>query len=177
MELIVFFIVIVLLLIGIPLLISILIYRVLKKKAIDRRFRFLAIIPFLLLGYFLYDAFYPKDDFYKEDFKEVTQMTFPEDGEIVYKTASFPDQFGDYASSCLVQLDPNSCKQLKRNLIRNGFIAKENKMFSKELDYIENKIIDLKYAEQYIKDSDTSSFYSVGFLKDSELVIITRISW
>jgi hypothetical protein len=143
----------------------------------DKLYKLLALIPLIIVGYFIYNAIYPDEDFYKTDFKEVTFMAFPQNGTILYKTASFPDQFGDYTSSFLAEFDEEYIKKLELNLNTKNFIRKENKMSSNELDYIEKRKGDIKYSVQYIKDNEVGKYFSIGFLNDKKSVIITRVSW
>jgi hypothetical protein len=164
-------------LIGIPIGISYLIYRWIKKREFDKKYRLLALIPSIIVGYFIYDAVYPDNDFYKTDFKEVTEIEFPEKGEIIYKNASFPDQFGDYTSSFLAEFDEEYIKKLEANLKNKNFIRQENKMSSNELDYLENRKGNIKYSSEYTKELDGGKYYSVGFLNDNKSVIVTRVSW
>jgi hypothetical protein len=140
-------------------------------------FRLFATIPLLIIAYFIYEAIYPDADFYKTDFKEVTNMEFPENGKILYKTASFPDQFGDYSSSFLAEFDEEYIKKLEVNLKNNNFIKKEYEMSSQELNYIEKRKVDIKYLVKYIKDHKVGKYYSIGILNDKKSVIITRVSW
>lgn len=177
MELLIFFLIAIILAIGVPAGISYLIYRWIKKKGFDKRLRFLAFIPILVVGYFIYDAIYPSSEFYKTDFKEVTDMEFPENGKIKYKTASFSDHFGDYTSSFLVELDESDLEKLENHVKNGGFDEKENKMSSDELDYIERKKGRKAYSKQYVRQRENGKHYSVGFLDDNKSVIITRVSW
>ncbi len=177
MGILILFLIAIILAIGIPFGISYLIYRWIKKKGFDKRLQLLALIPVLTVGYFVYDAICPSVEFYKTDFKEVTKIEFPESGVILYKTASFPDHFGDYTSSFLVEFDLTDLKNLENQLKKSGFEERENKMSSKELDYIEKKIGQKKYYKQYVRQRKNGRHYSVGFLDDNKSVIITRVSW
>jgi cbb3-type cytochrome oxidase subunit 3 len=163
--------------IGIPIGISFVIYRWIKKKEFNKTARIFALAPILIAGYFIYDAIYPGEEFYKTDFKEVTEMEFPKNGEIIYKAASFPDNFGDYTSSCLIELDSENLKELEKRLTEIGFVKKENKMITDQLDYIESKKGDKKYVTQYFKEKENGKEYFVGFLDDKKSVIVTRVSW
>lgn len=165
------------LLIGTPICISYFIYRWLSKKDYHPLYRLFALIPIVVIGYFVYVAIYPDDDFYKTDFKEVTNMDFPQNGKIIYKTASFPDQFGDYTSSFLVEFDEEFINKLEIILKNNNFIKKENELNSNELNYIENRKGNINYSVQYIKDDEIGKYYSIGFLNDKKSVIVTRASW
>jgi hypothetical protein len=177
MELILLLFIFIILLIGIPIGICYLIYRWIKNREFDKKYRLLALIPLIIVGYFIYDAIYPDTEFYKTDFKEVTEMEFPENGEIIYKTASFPDQFGDYTSSFLAEFDKEYIKKLEANLKNRGFVKEENQMSSNELQYIENRKGDKKYSAEYVKELNGGKYYSVGFLNDYKTVIVTRVSW
>ena len=163
--------------VGIPIGISFLIYQRIKKSGFDKKYRFLAIIPLIIFGCLIYTAIYPNEDFYKTDFKEVTDMEFPKSGKIIYKTASYPDQFGDYTSSFLVELDKEYITKLKTKLNKNKFFEAKNKMSSNELDYIEKQKINLKYSYEFNKNIESGKYYSIGILNDNKSVIITRISW
>ena len=177
MELLIMFFIILIFLIGIPIGISYLIYRWTKKREFDKKWRLLAFIPLIIVGYFFYTAIYPDKDYYKNDFKEVTEMEFPKNGKIIYKTASYPDQFGDYTSSFLAEFENDYIQKLEMNLKDRGFVKKENKMNSEELDYIENKKGNRKYSAEYSKELNGGKYYSVGFLNDNKSVVITRVSW
>jgi len=177
MDLLLLLFTVVIFLIGIPIGISYLIYCWIKNREFNKWYRLFSLLPIIIVGYFIYYAFYPDDDFYKEDFKEVTTMEFPESGEIIYKDASYPDQFGDYSSSFLVEFDNDDIQKIENNLESKGFAKKGNDMNTDVLDYIENKKGDRKYSTQYVKDTDVGKYYSVGFLNDHKSVIVTRVSW
>jgi len=177
MELIIIFLIVIILGIAIPVGISYLIYKWISKKGFDKRWRIIALTPILLVGYFMYGAIYPSSDFYKTDFNEVTNMEFPESGIIKYKTASYPDHFGDYTSSFLAEFEQADLKKLESQLKTNGFEEKENKMHSNELEFIERKKGKINYSKQFVIDTIVSKHYSVGFLDDNKTVIITRVSW
>lgn len=177
MDLILLLFIVFIFLIGVPIGLSYLIFRWIKRREFDEKYRLLSLFPVIIVGYFIYDAFYPDADFYKEDFKEVTGMEFPKNGKIIYKDASFPDQFGDYTSSFLVEFDKDYIEKLKMNLKRKGFEKKENDFHTNSLDYIENKKGDKKYLVEYSEEVNGGKYYSVGFLNDNKSVIITRVSW
>ena len=177
MDLLILLFIVLIFFIAMPIGISYLIYRWIKKREFNKWYRLLSLIPIIIVGYFIYDGINPDADFYKEDFKEVTEMEFPKDGKIIYKDASFPDQFGDYTSSFLVEFDKDYIKKLEMNLKSKGFVKKENKMSADAFDYIENKKGDRKYTTEYCKDINGGKYYFVGFLNDNKSVIVTRVSW
>lgn len=177
MKLIITFLIVIILVIVIPIGISYLIYRWIKKRGFNNKWRIIALTPILIVGYIIIGAIYPSSDFYKTDFKEVTKMEFPESAKIKYKTASFPDHFGDYTSSFLAEFEQTDLKRLESQLKNSGFEEKENKVGSNELDYIERKKGRKAYTMQYVRQKKNGKHYFVGFLDDNKSVIITRISW
>ena len=146
MEFLILMLIVIILIIGIPIILSIIIYNFTKKLNIDKRFRLFAVIPIAIISFIIYTAFCPLDEFYKEKYKEVTLLDFPEKGIIKHKTASYPDQFGDYTACFVVELDSKSLKLLKNNLLKNGFIEKSYWIGCNEMNYINKKIEMKKYV-------------------------------
>lgn len=176
MDLLILLGVVIFLMIAVPIGLSYLIYRWIAKRTVNKKYRLLAFIPILIVGYFVYNAIYPDSDFYKEDFKEVTDIEFPSNATITDKSASYPDQFGDYSSSFLAEFDEDFIKQLEQSLNNNGFVKTEDIMHTNELQYIEERKGSRKYMVKYSKVG-TGKFFSVGFLDDNKSIIVTRTSW
>jgi hypothetical protein len=134
------------------------------------------LIPVIIFGYFIYTAIYPLDNFYKQDFKEVTGIEFPENGEIIYKSADYPDQFGDYASVSIVKVDKDFYQTLPNRLNNKGLIEKVNDHGSSELDKAMTKIGNKEIEKEFSLEQD-NVFYYVAFLSDKESIIVNRSSW
>lgn len=172
----------VIVIVAIPVGLSFLLLRIVKKRNYDKRFRLIALIPILTIGYFIYTAFFPTDSFYKEDFKEVTGIDFPENGEIMYKTATYPDQFGDYGSTSIVKVDKEFYKNLEGQLKTIGFTnnvaRKEEELKGPfDLEEIEKEIGTKKIEKAFSMTANGGVFFYVGFVSDKETLIIQRQSW
>lgn len=166
-----------LLLIGIPLGLAYLIDWFIRKRDYDRRLRLLALIPIILLAYFGYTAIYPGEDFYKTDFKEVTGVEFPENGRFLYKTASFPDHFGDYTSVVIVQVGKDFYKILPNKLIDHRLRKTKTKVSSSEFEKALSYVEDEKIVKEYKLIEGGGVNYYVGFLSDKKTLIVKRHSW
>lgn len=177
MEFLIFLLIIAVVIIGAPITVSFLLYRWIKKKQFSKKWRLISFVPILILGFFIYQAIYPDSDFYKEDFEQVVEMPFPTSGEIRYEIASYPDHFGDYTSSFLIELDKEDMDRLESHILNVGFKEVDNTMSSEELDYVESKVDSKEYLKQYARNIDADKYFSVGFLNDGKSVIITRTSW
>ncbi|WKN41426.1 hypothetical protein [Tunicatimonas pelagia] len=166
-----------LLIIGLPIGLSYLVYLWTKRRRFDRRLRLLALTPIILFIYAVYDSFYPSDDFYKEDYEEVTSQKFPENGKILSKSASFPDHFGDYNSAALIEIDSSECQILQARLVENNFEEDSIEFSSTERRYVEKELSGRIYEVQLKKEINEGKYYFVGFLSDGKSIVYQRISW
>lgn len=177
MELLTFLLILLLIIVIIPLAIYYLFYRIIKHRGYNNLLSLLAIIPSFILGLIIYNSTYPSSEFYVNDFKEITKMSFPKNGIIKYKTASFQDNVDDYTSAFLIELDQTSLMRLEIQLKKEKFELEQNRIHTQELDYIEKKKGDISYIKQFIRKGKNGLHYSVSFLNDNKSVIITRMSW
>ena len=129
------------------------------------------------MGYFIYDAFFPSDDFYEQDFTEVTGLTFPRNGIIKYKTATFPDHFGDYTSTFLVNIDRSFVSELPEQLANRGFTEDSLRMNSREFKDITSRLGELEINREFSFEEGGGVYYYVGFLNDQRSLIVQRTSW
>jgi hypothetical protein len=142
----------------------------------DKRLKFLLLIPVIFLIYSIYSAIYPPDSFYKHDFKTVTGINFPEQGEIIYKTASFTDMSGDYGSVSIIRVDHEFYNSLDKQLMTKGLTKTKLKRGSSEL-YEALKEIKGRTIEEEFDLEQLGRYYYVGFLSDKETLIVYRQSW
>jgi len=166
-----------LLLIGIPIGLSYLIYRFIKKRNSDKRLRFIALTPIIIITNIIYSALYPSEEFYREDFTEVTGTKLPMQVEFKYKSATYPDHFGDYASISIIKVDSDYYNKLPDFLIKKGLKENGQKIhtteFAKALEQIDN----LEINKEFSMEEDGSIYSYVGFLSDNETIIVKRLSW
>lgn len=164
-----------LLIIGIPLVLSIWAFRILKRKTVNPIWRILAILPILIVGYIVYDSIYPSSKFYKTDFKEVTGIELPEDSEFEYKTAGYPDTHGDYSSVSVINIGRNFYAELEVDLAKNGLTECGRTIGCKELANAKRNMNGLKIEREFSKDNG-DRFYYVAFLSDKESILVQRSS-
>ena len=165
------------LIIGLPVGLSYFIYRFIKKRNYDKRLRFISLTPILIMTYLIYSAIYPSEDFYREDFVEVTGVELPGQVDFIYKSATYPDYFGDYTSISIIKVGKDYYDYLPNILIQKGLKDNGQKIhtteFDKALAYIENEEIKKEYSMQ----ESGGVYYYVGFLMDNETIIVQRLSW
>ncbi len=130
----------------------------------------------------IYTAFFPTDSFYKEDFKEVTGIDFPENGEIMYKSSTYPDQFGDYRSTSIVKVDKEFYERLKGQLKTKGLVDYLDEKEEDSSGPYNSKEIDREIGVEKIEKAfsmtvESGVFYYVGFLSDRETLVVQRQSW
>lgn len=172
------FLLILIVLIGVPIVISYFIYRWLRRTEFKKN---AFIVPTLILGtltFYIYTAFYPTDSFYREDFASNTNIKLPNTAKILAKDASYPDQFGDYWSSAIIQLNEDEYLKLESELSKskNFEIDTTNqkigitKEYSKLTENISENEIKIVY---YNKNKE---WFKVAFLKDKKRIIFERSS-
>jgi len=143
----------------------------------NARLKFLLLIPFILLIHSIYSAIYPPDSFYRQDFKEVTGVNLPESAEIIYKTASFPDHFGDYTSVSIIKVEKLFYSSLDRELMIKGLTKTSEKMGSPELEEALREIEGKKTEKEFSLTQARGVYYYVAFLSDKETLLVHRVSW
>jgi hypothetical protein len=159
--------------IGIPYLIL----KLIERRAFRNWKTYLGLIPIMILSFYIYEGIYPSNDFYKQDFRTVTGLDFPENGVINYKTASYPDQHGDYTSISIIDVDELFYNKLRTHLLSIGFKDETNPVgstqFSEEMNHISEQDIigGLSLTEGY------GTYYYVGFLSNRRTIIVERSSW
>lgn len=160
--------------VGIPVGLSIGAYIFIKRRKYKKGYRLIALIPILLASYFIYVAVYPSEEFYEEDFTEVTGLTLPNKRKFLFKTATFPDHFGDYTSISIIKIDSNFYDLLLRHLNTKHF----NKVQDRAI-FGDSTL--KKYYDGYVKNSYNTVLsgkeYTVEFLSDYETIIVERVSW
>jgi energy-coupling factor transporter transmembrane protein EcfT len=164
--------------IGVPIVISYFIYRWLRKTEFKK---YAFIFPIIILGtliFFIYTAFYPTDSFYREDFESNTNLKLPDTAEILAKDASYPDQFGDYWSSAVIQLNEDEYLNLQLELSksRNFAIDTTNQKIgiTKEYNKLTENISENEIEIVYFNKNE--QWFKVAFLKDKKRIIFERSS-
>ncbi len=161
---------------GLLVLISFLGYKWLKRKDYPK----IAIaIPAIIMGaffYSIYTAFYPTDNFYFEEFKEVTLRQVPESAIVIRKSASYPDMHGDYCSASLIRLSRqdfiilfDELSQDKR-LVKNGELISSSE-FEEVIGNSKPENIKFSFIRQITEKEDL--YLYIGFMDDQETIVVS----
>ncbi|MEM6299519.1 MAG: hypothetical protein AAF740_12595 [Bacteroidota bacterium] len=155
---------------------SVLLFRFIDRKGYRKGLGFLAFTPVWLLAYVVYAAVYPDEEFYREDFVEVTGVELPEEAKFQFKTASYPDHFGDYTSVSVIELEGEFYRELPKVLKEKGFVDDNDYEYTEDCrDALEDSE-ELK-VKRTLSSEQGSTFYLVGFFSDEKTIIVKRISW
>jgi hypothetical protein len=129
------------------------------------------------MTYLIYSALYPSENFYRTDFTEVTGIELPEQVEFKYKSATYPDHFGDYTSISIINVGRGFYNSLPKTLTEKGLKENGQKIhtteFDKALEYTDN----LEIEKEFTMEEGGGVYYYVGFLTDGETIIVKRLSW
>lgn len=142
-----------------------------KKKWV---FGVLSLLLIVIIGAGIYDYFKTPDSYYKEEYRKVTQMEFPKDGDIIYATNAPWFSFnGDHTSAFMVELNRTDIQLLKNSIKQRGF-EKGSGLISDQLDYIESKLGSKTYEEKFSYDQNGDE-YMVGFLDNGTSVVLVLV--
>lgn len=162
---------------GVPIGVSYLIYRYIEKRNFDKRLRLLALIPLLVLGYAVYQGIFHPNSLYEEHFREVTSFDFPENGEFVYTEKWTSGTYSrGYITLSLVKVDKGFYRNLPRQLEQKGLSEMQKEMNLNELLLRKIKTIktenNLEVEKEYSLEKGDKIYYYVGFLSDEESLIV-----
>lgn len=164
--------------VAIPLATSYGMYWFIRRQGYDKRLRLLALVPVLAAGYVVYTALYPTEEFYREDFREVTGTEFPANGVIAYKSATYPDQFGDYTSVSVVRVDQAFYRGLLQRLPGQGFTRPgPEDLGLPASNRIKEALAGRTVVQEYSLEKPHGKVYYVGFLSDRKTLVVQRASW
>lgn len=151
-------------------------HKLIKNRSKTGWLSYIVFIPILPLAYYISAAIFPNDEFYKNDFKEVVNLEFPQRSKIGFKYASFPDHFGDYTSVFTVITQTLAYHQIKEQIKKSGFMPAKDNFYSPETQEA-LKSAETKLEEEFIKESEAGTSYYVGFGNDHKTIVIRRDSW
>ncbi len=159
-----------------PVVFTYLAYRYVKNKYHDSLLKYATLIPLLGFTYMVWTAIFPHESFYKTDYKEITRLQCTEEAKFLYKSASFPDPFGDYTSVFVMQTSPEAYNRLINHLPRIGFTeTNRDNRYSPET---KAALTAAKYkiARAFISAEEIGKSYYVAFLDDRRTILLRRAS-
>lgn len=175
---IILFLLLIAIIFAIPFALGFCIYKISKRKLSTTYSVILASIIPLIFIYFIYIAFYPNDDFYEEEFKEITEMEFPQSGEILKKDASYP-VIGDYCSSALIQFNKDDFNMLFKKINQNERFIDTPIIYSEQYSYVMDDIDEARIiykAFNSYKYEKSHDYHYIAFLNDNRTVVIHLIN-
>ena len=125
--------------------------------------------------YLTYDAIYPSNEFYEDEFKNVTLRELPTSAKFIKKSASFPDFHGDYCSSSQIKLSKEEYTKLLAELIIDKRLTADTssfhiKEFTNTLD--QKKQDSIIYRFSRIKDVKADLYLQIQFYNDGQTIFV-----
>ncbi|MFT2010208.1 hypothetical protein ACMA1I_16150 [Pontibacter sp. 13R65] len=132
----------------------------------------------LFAVYQTYDAIYPSDSFYKNEFTSNTGIDFPKSGVIQKKNAWYPTMHGDYWSAAIAEFSPEDYETLHRiftasdkfetDTTRQGIGATVD--YRDLTSHIQKQDIERVYARK------RGGWFKIAFLRDKKTIIFEKVS-
>ena len=135
------------------------------------------LILLLFTIYQTYNAFFPSESFYKDEFENVTLRKIPESAEIVFKKSSYPDFHGDYASSSQIKLSKEDYNKLLNELNSDNQFTKNGQIISfEEFDYTLNNKDENNISASFIRSikGEEDCYLYIGFYNDNQTIFVNK---
>jgi hypothetical protein len=144
----------------------------------SRQINKIYILALLLFSiYKTYDAFFPSESFYKDEFENVTLREIPESAQFIFKKSSYPDFHGDYASSSQIKLSKEDYKKLLNELSSDSQFSKDGQIIGfEEFDYTLNNKDQNNILVSFtrpIKGEEDCYLY-IGFYNDNQTIFVNK---
>lgn len=162
------------LIVVVPLGLSLIIYWFIKKRRWNKYLSLLSLIPIIIVGYFIYDAIFPSETFYKEEFKIATDIDFPCNGKFIFKSATYPDIHGSYSSIFCFESDSIFFQELQNKL---GHIKDTTSLTPiAEFENGKERIKERALIKEFSYNK-RNVYYSVGFFSDKRTILMHRVTY
>jgi hypothetical protein len=137
-----------------------------RISAHARRSTYILVLAFI--AYQIYFAVYPTDDFFLQEYQEVTLRPAPHTAKVIAKSASYPDFHGDYCSYSRIYLGAESFEKLLRELEGDPRIQAGNGIGSSEEIKVQSRVKKLSVKQSFIRpvENEADHHLSITFLED-----------
>lgn len=173
-----------LLLVVSPVIITAFLYRLLRRKGWQKT---AFVFPVLLAAYcyLWYDALYPSNNFYKDEFAKIMQAPELKDAKAISKSASYPDIHGDYAACVTVELPGDKFDDVLNRVRKDSAFSvvtnESNIIGTEELQNVLSSIKNKNYLARYQGDKlehyrSHGAYVMVAFLDDHKTILLYRAS-
>jgi hypothetical protein len=143
-----------------------------RSKQINRIY---IIAIFLISIIITYDAFFPSESFYEEEFKQVTLREIPKSAEFVSKTSSYPDFHGDYCSSSQIKLSKEDYQKLLNELkVDQRIIQNGQSVGFEEFNYTLGNKTEKNFTTSFIREipGEEDHYMYIAFYNDNETIFV-----
>lgn len=175
---------VIVLLFILPISVTLLLYSWLKRKG-WKKTAFIFPSLFAVYCYGWYDAFYPSNSFYKNEFTHIIQGPIFERASVISKSSSYPDIHGDYSACVAIELPQNDFNNLFDKIRKDSAfsaITNHNSIIgSAELHNVLESVNNKSYLAQFQGDKlsykrSSGAYVLISFLADHKTVIMYRVS-
>jgi hypothetical protein len=118
------------LIVGLPILISVGSYRLLKRKGHNKMAVALSILTIAVPGYYVFNAIFPDESFYTEEFKVNTDIPLPSSAVFLSKDATYPDIHGSYTSVAVIRLSETDYSKLYEHFKKDKIFQRDTSVNS-----------------------------------------------
>ena len=149
-----------------------------SKRAV---FRWLALIPLVVLTFLslqIYWALYPREEFYRAEWLQ--QTGFPLSSDVVFrsKSATYPDQHGDYWAGAVMEMAPPQLAVIERQLTGKWPVEPDTSAHRIGVNPYFPELVQgiIITPTDDVYRCDSTAWFRIALLKQQGLVIFERYS-
>jgi len=133
------------------------------------------LLLFLLALYSTYDAFFPSESFYIDEYKKVTLRDIPASAKFISTHSSYPDFHGDYCSSSQIKLSEKDYAELLNGLNNDTRIGEDMQIkgFVEFNETLQEKNED-KIIKSFVREipGEEDHYLYIGFYNDNQTIFV-----
>ena len=144
-----------------------------KTSRLINRSYLLVLFSFAL--YQTFEALFPSERLFAEEFKTVTLRAMPQSAKFISKIASYPDFHGDYCSSSQIKLSKVDYQKLLHELQSDRRMkGKSEPIGSEEFQYTLGNKTTEKIVESFTRtiEGEEDHYLYIGFYEDQRTVFV-----
>ena len=150
----------------------------LYKRPFHKLFGSFLITILCTVLFFIYNAFYPSEAFYINEWNTNTDVNFPENAEFVWKKATFPDHHNDYNATAIIVIPQEEFKRLLAEA-QSSISLKPDSFYLGYKGFLDQFLpVDHKESQKIesIFYSTIGNSFKIGFYKNGKTVVFQRHS-
>lgn len=150
-----------------------LVYKIANKFTSKNYSKIIVSIFPICIIYVIYRGFFPADEFYLNEFKDLMQGENVQDIKVIYGSATFPTFHPDYCSAALLRTTKIKYDYILLKIQHGNLFSQIDSMGSSAYDSVikNTGIIDKQFIYKASNGFINNEYFFIGFLPENKMII------